>query len=703
MMRPILLGSLLFVVACAPPAPPLPEPPVAETREYQVEAPHGASRADEYYWLRDDTRENPEMLAYLNAENAYADAVLAPLEGLRDALYAELVGRLKQDDATVPSRYKDYWYYTRYEEGKEYPIHARRKGTMDAAEEILLDVNALAEGHGYYNVGNHKVSPNQQLLAYFEDTVGRRQYTLRVKDLETGELLPTEVRGLSPSVAWVGDDKLFYTQNDPETLLTNRIFMHHVDGGAPDVLVYEEADDSFFIGVGATRSEEYACVFMQSTMSSRQMCTETANPGHFRWATPTEPDVEYEADHLGDRWVIRTNWDAKNFKLMEVSEHQLANRSHWRDLVPHDDTVLVSGFELFDGFVAVGERSNALTRIRILGNDGEASFNAADEPAFTMSLSINAQPNTDWVRYTYTSLTTPTTWYEVNVATDERRMLKEEPVLGGFDKTDYVTERQWATARDGTRIPVSVLYHKDFKKDGEGAMLQYGYGSYGFSMDPRFNSNVISLVDRGMVYAIAHIRGGQEMGRDWYEAGKLMNKVNTFTDFIDVTDFLVAQGYAHPNRVAALGGSAGGLLMGAIANMAPEKYRVILSMVPFVDVVTTMLDESIPLTTNEFDEWGNPKDPAYYEYILSYSPYDQLAEKDYPAMFVGTGLWDSQVQYWEPAKYVARLRARRTDDDLLVFRTQMEAGHGGRSGRFQRYHEISEYYAFMLDQLGVAK
>ncbi|MEX0900855.1 MAG: S9 family peptidase [Gammaproteobacteria bacterium] len=702
-MRPLLLGSLLFVVACAPQSPPLPEPPVAEVREYQVEAPHGASRVDEYYWLRDDKRENPEMLAYLNAENAYADAVLAPLEGVRDDLYTELVGRLKQDDATVPYRYKGYWYYTRYEEGREYPIHARREGSMDAPEEVLLDVNALAEGHGYYNVGYFKVSPDQRLLAYFEDTVGRRQYTLRIKDLTTGELMPTEIRGLSSSLAWVGNDKLFYTQNDPETLLTKRIFMHYVDGRAPDVLVYEEADDSFYIGAGATRSEAYACVYMQSTLSSRQMCTETANPGHFRWATPQDADVEYEADHLGDRWVIRTNWDAKNFKLMEVSEHQLANRNHWRDLVPHDDTVFVSGFELFDGFVAIGERSNALTRIRILDENDEAKFIAADEPAFTMSLSINAEADTDWVRYTYTSLTTPTTWYEVNVTSNERRLLKEEPVLGGFDKDDYVTERQWATARDGTRVPVSVLYHKDFKKDGEAALLQYGYGSYGFSMDPRFNSNVISLVDRGMVYAIAHIRGGQEMGRDWYEAGKLMNKVNTFTDFIDVTDFLVAEGYAHPERVAALGGSAGGLLMGAIANMAAEKYRVILSLVPFVDVVTTMLDESIPLTTNEFDEWGNPKDAASYEYMLTYSPYDQLGAKDYPAMFIGTGLWDSQVQYWEPAKYVARLRARRTDDDLLVFRTQMEAGHGGRSGRFQRYHEIAEYYAFMLDQLGVVE
>ena len=411
MLRPLFVGTLVLLAACAPQKPPLPAPPVAETRDYEVAAPHGATRNDEYYWLRDDTRENAEMLAYLAAENTYADAVLAPLAERQQALYDELIGRLKQDDASVPSRYKDYWYYTRYETGSEYPIHARRKGSMDAPEEILLDVTALAGDSAYYNIGNWEVSPDQRLLAYFEDSVGRRQYTLRVKDLTTGELLPTEISGLSPSVAWVGNDKLFYTQNDPDTLLTKRIFMHYVDGSKPDVPVYEEADDSFYIGVGATRSEEYACVFMQSTMSSRQMCTETANPGHFRWTTPNDPDVEYEADHLGDRWVIRTNWDAKNFKLMEVSEQNLANRDQWTDLLPHDDGVFVSEFELFDGFMAVGERANGLTRIRVLDGDG-ADFIAADEPAYSMALSANPDPASDWVRYTYTSLTTPTTWYE---------------------------------------------------------------------------------------------------------------------------------------------------------------------------------------------------------------------------------------------------------------------------------------------------
>jgi oligopeptidase B len=386
---------------------------------------------------------------------------------------------------------------------------------------------------------------------------------------------------------------------------------------------------------------------------------------------------------------------------MQVSENVWNDVEAWHDVVPHDPDVFLSGFQLFDDFIALAERSQGLTRIRILPEQDEAFHVEADETAYAMSLGVNYEPDTDWLRYTYTSLTTPLTTYELNVKTGERNLLKENPVLGGFDRSNYQTERLWATARDGEQIPVSVVYRQGFVRDGSAAMLQYAYGSYGASMDPMFNMNVISLLDRGMIYAIAHVRGGQEMGRIWYEHGKLLNKMNTFTDFVDVTRFLVAQGYAAPDRVAALGGSAGGLLMGVIANIAPEDYRVIISQVPFVDIVTTMLDHSIPLTTNEFDEWGNPEDPIYYDYMLAYSPYDQLSAQDYPAMFIGTGLWDSQVQYWEPAKYVARLRARKTDDNLLVFRTQMEAGHGGRSGRFQRYHEVAEYYAFMLNQLGV--
>lgn len=678
-------------------------PPVAERRPHELTAPHGAMRQDEYYWLRDDDRVDPDMLAYLEAENDYADAVMAPLADSKAALYEEIVGRIKQDDSSVPYKYKDYWYYTRFEEGQEYPVYARRQGSMDAPEEIMLDVNELAEGHDFYQVGNWKVSPDQTLLAYVEDTVGRRQYTLRVKDLEGGETLPVQIPGVSPSLAWTADNKtLFYVVNDEETLLTRWVRTHTLGGEAgSDPVVYEELDDSFYMGLSTTRSEKYICIGLESTVSSELRCTEAAAPGEFRVLAPRERDFEYSADHLDSRWVIRTNWNAENFKLMEAGDEAWEDRSQWRDLIGHDADVFIGGFELFDDFIAVGERSGGLTRIRIVDPDGQTSYVDADETAYTMNLSINAEPATDQLRYTYTSMTTPASTYELNVRTGVRTLLKEQPVLGGFDKNDYVTERLWATARDGARIPVSVLYRNGFERDGTAALLQYGYGSYGFSNDPRFSSNVLSLVDRGMVYALAHIRGGQEMGRSWYDDGKLLNKVNTFTDFIDVTDFLVDQGYAAPDRVAAMGGSAGGLLVGAVTNMAPEKYRVIVSLVPFVDVVTTMLDASIPLTTNEYDEWGNPEEGAYYDYILSYSPYDQLEAKDYPAMFVNTGLWDSQVQYWEPSKYVARLRARKTDDNLLVYRVQMEAGHGGQSGRFRRYLETAEQYAFLLNQLGV--
>ena len=679
------------------------QPPAAEQRPHEVTAPHGATRQDEYYWLRDDERADPDMLAYLEAENDYTDVVMAPLADSKAALYEEIVGRIKQDDSSVPYKYKDYWYYTRFEEGQEYPIHARREGNMDAPEEVMLDVNELAEGHDFYQVGNWKVSPDQTLLAYVEDTVGRRQFTLRVKDLGGGETLSVQIPGVSTSLAWAADNRmLYYVLNDAETLLTRWIKTHTLgsDEGS-DPVVYEELDDSFYMGLSTTRSEKYICIGLESTVSSELRCTEAAAPGEFRVLAPRERDFEYSADHHDSRWVIRTNWNAENFKLMDVGEDVWGDRSQWRDLIGHDADVFIGGFELFDDFMAVGERSGGLTRIRIVERFGQSHYVDADETAYTMALSVNAEPDTDQLRYTYTSLTTPASTYELNVRTGERLLLKEQPVLGGFDKSDYVTERLWATARDGARIPVSVLYRRGFERDGTAALLQYGYGSYGFSNDPRFSSNVLSLVDRGMIYALAHIRGGQEMGRSWYDDGKLLNKVNTFTDFIDVTDFLVDQGYAAPDRVAAMGGSAGGLLVGAVANMAPEKYRVIVSLVPFVDVVTTMLDASIPLTTNEYDEWGNPEDRDYYEYILSYSPYDQLEAKEYPAVFVSTGLWDSQVQYWEPSKYVARLRVRKTDDNLVLYRVQMEAGHGGQSGRFQRYLETAERYAFLLNQLGV--
>jgi oligopeptidase B len=694
-----------------------PVPPDAEQRPHTVKAPHGATREDVYYWLRDDKREDPAMLAYLNAENAYADAMLAPLKPLEDRLYDEIVGRIQQDDSSVPYRDRGFWYYARFETGKDYPVHARRadgpgvdalsiqaanaKGDF-AGEQVMLDVNQLAEDKDYYAVGDWDVTRDNRILAYADDTNGRRQYTVRFKNLETGEIYPETIPGVSANLVWADDGKtLFYVENDPETLLTVRVKKHVL--GTPvadDVLVYEEKDDSFYMGIDRTRDDRFIVIGLGSTVSSELRYAPADNPETFTVLAPRARDVEYDADHHGGRWVIRTNADkATNFKLV-TAPSDATSRRQWTDLVPHRDDVYIEGYELFDGFTAIEERAQALTRVRVLKADGSDTFVQADEPAYAMGLSINSEPDTDWLRYSYTSLTTPATTFEVNTRTGERRQLKQQAVIG-YDPANYVTERVWTTARDGQRVPVSLVYRKGFEKNGTAAMLQYGYGSYGASMDPGFSVTNVSLLDRGMVYAIAHIRGGEEMGRAWYDDGKLLNKVNTFTDFIDVTDDLVKRGYAAPDRVAAYGGSAGGLLMGAISNMAPEKYRVILSQVPFVDVVTTMLDPSIPLTTNEYDEWGNPEDKRYYDYILGYSPYDNLEAKAYPAMFVGTGLWDSQVQYWEPAKYVARLRDVNTGTHPVVFRTNMEAGHGGKSGRFRRYRESAEMYAFMLDQLGL--
>jgi len=683
----------------------MPAPPKAAKRDHPVAAPAG-TRNDEYYWLRDDTRKNEEMLAYLNAENAYADAVLAPLKPLQETIYAEITGRIKQDDASVPYRERGYWYYTRFEPGQDYAIHARRPGSMEAPEQVMLDLNAMAKGRQFLQVGDSEVSQDNKLLAYAQDTSGRRQYELRFRDLATGKDLPDVITNVEANMVWADDNRtVFYVDKDPVTLLSKRVKMH-VLGTDPkdDVLVYEEPDDSFYMGIGRTRSDKYVCIFVQSTVSSEQRCTPAATPGEFKVLAPRLRDFEYQADHLGDRWVVTTNWDAPNYRVMTVADAQAwGSRDQWAELVPHSQDVFVSGVELFDGFLAIAERSEGLSRIRVLKNDGSSELVKSDEPAYTMGGAVNAEPDTDWLRYTYTSLTTPNTTYELNTKTGERKLLKRDPVLGGFDPANYVTERLWATARDGARIPVSLVYRKGFTKDGTAPLFQYAYGSYGSSTEPRFTVTLPSLLDRGVVYAIAHVRGGQEMGRAWYDNGRLMQKKNTFTDFIDVTRFLVKEGYAAPDRVAAQGGSAGGLLMGAIANMAPKDYKVIVAQVPFVDVVTTMLDESIPLTTNEFDEWGNPKDKAFYDYMLSYSPYDNIVAQDYPSLYVGTGLWDSQVQYFEPAKWVARLRDRKTGAQPLVFRVNMAAGHGGKSGRFQRYKEQSESYSFVLNELKVTK
>jgi oligopeptidase B len=702
---PLILASLMTMNSQA--ATP-PSPPDVAKKPHVVKAPFGATRDDEYYWLRDDSRKDKAMLAYLGAENAYVDSYMAPLKPLQDALYEEIVGRIKQDDSSVPYRERGYWYYTRFETGKDYPLHARRKGSMDAPEEILFDVNAMAEGKDYFSLAEYEISPDNRIVAWTDDDVGRRQYTIRFRNLETGEAYPEVIHGVAYYTAWADDNKtLFYVENDPETLLTKRTKKHVL--GTPvsqDEVVYEEPDDSFYMGISRSRDDKYICIDVGSTVSTELRCAPAANPETFTVLAPRERDVEYHADHIGDRWVIRTNAPAadgipaKNFKLV-TAPSDATSRKQWQDWVPARDDVFIEGFELFDGFTAIAERSQGLERLRLLKPDGKEEYVKADEPAYSMGLDVNSEHDTPWLRYGYTSMTTPETIYELNTDTGERRQLKQQPVIG-YDPSKYTTERLWATARDGTKIPVSLVYKKGFEKNGKAALLQYAYGSYGHSTDPTFSSTNVSLLDRGVVYAIAHIRGGQEMGRKWYDDGKLFNKKNTFTDFIDVTDFLVKEGYAAKDRVAAYGGSAGGLLMGAVANMAPDRYRVILSQVPFVDVVTTMLDPSIPLTTVEYDEWGNPEKQDYYDYMLSYSPYDNLKPQAYPAMFVGTGLWDSQVQYWEPAKYVARLRDVDSGLQPVLFRTNMDAGHGGKSGRFRKYRELSEMYAFLLDQLGVA-
>ena len=716
MKLPFLLATLMTLPT--PPAAAAPVPPDVEKRPHVVEAPFGAKRTDDYYWLRDDERKDPAMLAYLHAENAYVDAQMARLKPLQERLYGEIVGRIKQDDSSVPFRYHGWWYYSRFEAGKDYPVFARRKDGPGvdaisiqvaneagdfAAEQVLLDVNAMAAGKDYFQIGDYEVTPDNAVLAWAEDDVGRRQYTIRFRNLATGEVYPDTITGVSPNLVWADDNRtLFYVENDPETLLTVRVKKHVLGTPADqDELVYEEEDDSFYMGIGRTRDDRFITIEVESTVSSELRYAPAADPRQFTVLAPRQRDVEYDADHHGGRWVIRTNADgATNFKLV-TAPSDATSRQQWQDWLAHDPEVFIEEYELFDGFTAVGERSGGLERVRILRADGSQQYVSADEPAYSMGLSTNAEPDTPWLRYGYTSLTTPATTYELNVLTGERRLLKQQPVPG-YDPSQYVTERLWVEARDGVRIPVSLVYRKGFRKDGSAALFQYAYGSYGISTDPGFNSQVVSLLDRGVVYAIAHVRGGQEMGRKWYEDGKLLKKQNTFNDFVDVTRALVAQGYAAPGRVAAMGGSAGGLLMGAVANQAPQDYRAMVALVPFVDVVTTMLDPSIPLTTNEYDEWGNPEQQTYYEYMLKYSPYDNVSAQAYPALFVGTGLWDSQVQYWEPAKWVAKLRDLNTGSAPILFRTNMDAGHGGKSGRFRRFREQSEYYAFVLDQLGVA-
>ena len=679
-----------------------PQPPIAPRKPHAVVSPHG-TRNDPYYWLRDDERSNPEVLAYLQEENAFRERSMAKSKPLENALYDEIYARLKQDDSTVPYRKNGYWYSTRFEPGKEHPIFVRRKNSLDAPEEILLDANVLAAGHEYYRIGALDISVDSMWLAYCEDTVGRRQFTLRFKNLQSGEIEAVAIADVETDIAWANDNRtLLYVEKDPATLLGLYV-KKHVLGNDPknDELVFEQTDKRFYTGVSKSKSDSFIFIHMESTLSSEWRYARADDPQlRFDTFLEHEPDHEYDLEHLGDEFIVRSNWRARNFRLARAPIAPNSDRAGWIDVVAHRDDAYIEDFDVFNEFLAVSVRTGGLHKICIHSFvRGADFFISSDESAYTTSMSVNLELDTEIVRYAYTSLTTPTTLYDYNVRTREQVLLKRDPVLGSFDPKDYATEFLMAPGRDGTAIPVSLVYRRGFVPNGTSPLLQYGYGAYGISMDPSFSSARLSLLDRGFVYAIAHVRGGQEMGRAWYDAGRKLHKKNSFYDFLDVTRMLLERGYAAKDKVFAMGGSAGGLLMGAISNEATDVYRGIVAQVPFVDVVTTMLDESIPLTTNEYDEWGEPKDKDYYDYMLSYSPYDNVSEKAYPAMLVTTGLWDSQVQYYEPVKWVAKLRATKSDNNRLLLHVEMEAGHGGKSGRFQRYREIAMEYAFLLDEL----
>ncbi len=676
-------------------------PPTARVVPHELKH-HGHTRIDNYYWLRD--RDNPDTVAYLEAENAHTKETMAHVQPLEEALFTEIKGRIKQTDMSVPYRQGDYYYYTRYEEGQEYPLYVRKPHSVKHPEELMLDVNLLAEGHQFFAVGGLAVSFGQDLLAYAEDTKGRRIYTIRVRNLVTGETLPDVVEDVTSNITWANDNcTLFYAKQDPETLRSYRIF-RHVLGTDPasDVLVYEEEDETFSVYVFKTKSKRYLMIASSQTVSSEYRYLDADDPaGEFTVFLPREREHEYAVTHFNDRFLVHTNHEAKNFRLMSTPLTR-TGKENWEEVIPHRSDVLLEGFEVFRDHLVLEERFDGLMQIRVIPWDGsQEHYLKFSEPAYFSRTTINPEFDTTVLRYGYTSMTTPNSVYDYDMVTQEKTLLKQEEVLGGFDPTNYHTERLYALARDGVRVPVSLVYRNGMERNGQNPLLLYGYGSYGHSLDATFGSARLSLLDRGFVFAIAHVRGGEEMGRSWYEDGKLLRKLNTFTDFVACAEHLINQRYTAPDCLFAMGGSAGGLLMGAVVNLRPDLFKGVVAQVPFVDIVTTMLDADIPLTTGEYDEWGNPNDSEFYDYMLAYSPYDNVETKDYPHMLVTTGLHDSQVQYWEPAKWVAKLRAIKTDRNRLLLKTNMEAGHGGASGRFKRYREIALEYAFLLDLAGI--
>jgi len=695
----LLQGMAMSQTSAAEEINAAPTPPVAK-KVPRVTVVHGDTLKDDYYWLREKT--NPEVISYLEAENAYTAAVMKPTEALQQSLYQEMLARIQQTDLSVPYHYGGYLYYSRTEEGKQYSIQCRKKGSQDAPEEVVLDLNELAKGHKFMALEAYDVSDDGHMLAFSLDTTGFRQYLLQVKDLTTGKLYP-EVIQKTGSVAWAADNKtIFYTVED-QAKRQYRVYRHAL-GTAPekDALIYEEKDEKFDVSVDRSRSHAVLFITSASHTTSEVRWLPADQPNaEWKLIAPREAEHEYYADHHGDRFWIRTNKSAKNFRLVSAPMSNPAP-ANWKEEIAHRDDVMLEGVECFADHYVVRERESGLVHFRILSFTGaETQSISFPEPVYTAFPGANAEYQTRAYRYTYNSFITPQSVFDYDLDKKESTLLKRQPVLGGFDGSRYRSERLWATARDGTKIPISIVYRKDIQRDGRAPMLLYGYGSYGLPQSAGFSSNRLSLLDRGVVYAVAHIRGGGEMGRAWHDHGKMMEKMNTFTDFIDVAQHLVDDKWTSKDRLVIQGGSAGGLLMGAVTNMRPDLFKAVLCIVPFVDVMNTMLDESLPLTVTEYEEWGNPHEKAAFAYMRQYSPYDNVAAKSYPTILVRTSLNDSQVMYWEPAKYVARLRAVKTDHNPLIFRINMGAGHGGSSGRYDALHDAAFDYAFILGQFGI--
>ena len=674
--------------------------PAAHVRPHEITI-HGHTRVDDYFWLRE--KGDPEVIEYLDAENEYAQNMTAHLEGVRKKLYDEMVGRMQETDSTAPVKLGEFYYYSRTEKGKQYSIHCRKAGSVEADEEILLDLNILAEGHDYLRLGVFRMSPDQRLLAYSLDTDGAEDYTIQFKDLSTGELLPDRIKGTAYSAVWAEDNEtLFYTTRD-EAKRSYRLFRHKL-GTDPlkDILIHQEDDQLFRVMISKTRDRRYLVLTISSLETSESHILETDSPeGSFRVVHPRTKGLRYSLHHRQGTFYVLTNDEATNFKVMTVKT-SAPEKENWLEYIPNRENVLVAHLALFENHLVVHERENGLQTLRILDfSKVESSYVPFPEPVYTVSGASNPEFGSGVYRFVYSSMTTSNSVIDYNMETSEWTLVKQKPVLGGYNPTNYETERIFATAEDGTEVPVSLVYRKGFTKDGSAPLLLYGYGSYGASMDPGFNSSRLSLLDRGFVFAIAHVRGGQEMGRQWYEDGKFLKKKNTFTDFVACARHLIDEGYTSREKLAIMGRSAGGLLVGAVLNIASELFKVAVAGVPFVDVVTTMMDESIPLTVGEFEEWGNPRDEKYYDYMLSYSPYDNVEEKEYPHILVTAGLNDPRVAYWEPAKWTAKLRRLKTDDNVLLLKTFMGAGHFSSSGRYDYLKDLVFEFAFIMDMLGI--